>query len=209
MLLANLKKIGASEAMRISPFVVALGALVICSPVMAANDGPYIGIGVTHDNVASSGDLEGLGINGLGGTVFAGYNFAIGDAGFVGLEANFDLTSAKAGDEEDLAFRAKNSFGGSARIGYNVNNSTALYGRVGYQRGRATTKIDGVSETESDDGFRFGVGLETSLNQNAALRFEYNRTRYSVLSDEEKQFLEIESGGITNNQFVVALLYRL
>lgn len=195
--------------MRISYFAVALGALAVCSPAIASNTGPYIGIGATHDNVATSGDLEGAGINGLGGTIIAGYDFPIGEKAFIGVEGNFDLLSAEAGDS-DVGFKVKNSFGGSARLGFNVSESTALYGRVGYQRGRASESLDGESFSGSRDGLRFGLGVETSLSTKTALRFEYNRTRYSLgLDSEEKEFLGIESAGITNNQAVVAMVFRL
>lgn len=119
--------------MRISYFAA---TLTVCSPAMASNSGPYIGIGATHDNVATSGDLEGLGINGLGGTVVAGYDIPIGENAFLGVESNFDVLSAEAGDD-DLGFKVKNSFGGSARLGFNVSDSISAYGRV-------ATPIQGV-----------------------------------------------------------------
>ena len=195
--------------MRISYFAAALTALTVCSPAMASNSGPYIGIGATHDNVATSGDLEGAGINGIGGTVVAGYDFPIGENAFLGVEANFDILSAEAGDD-DLGFKVKNSFGGSARLGFNVSDGTAVYGRVGYQRGRATEQFDGESFSGSRDGLRFGLGLETNLSQKTALRFEYSRTRYSLgLDSEDREFLGIDSAGITNNQAVIAFVFRL
>jgi hypothetical protein len=54
----------------------------------------------------------------------------------------------------------------------------------------------------------FGVGLETALGQSASIRLEYNRTRY-YLDKETEEFFEIDSGGLTNNQAVVALIFRL
>jgi outer membrane immunogenic protein len=140
--------------MRVSFFGAALAALTFCSPAMASNTGPYVGVGVTHDNVASAGDLEGAGVNGIGGTVFVGFDFPVGDKLFLGVDANFDVSSAKAGDS-DFGAKAKNSFGSSARLGINVNDSTALYGRMGYQRGRASSSFDGETDSGSLDGMRF------------------------------------------------------
>lgn len=193
--------------MRISIFGATLAVLAFSSPAMASNTGAYVGVGATHDNVATSGDIEGLGINGVGGTIVAGYDFAIGADAFLGVEANFDVLSAEAGDS-DFGFKVKNSFGGSTRLGFNISDSAAIYGRIGYQRGRATDQVDGESFSGSRDGLRFGLGLETSLSQKASVRFEYNRTRYSA-SDEDKELLDTDDIGITNNQAVVAVIFKL
>ena len=56
--------------MRSVAIATAFAALVVATPALAANSGPYFGVGVTHDNVATGGDLEGAGINGIGGTVW-------------------------------------------------------------------------------------------------------------------------------------------
>lgn len=213
--------------MRNIAIVSAVAALAVATPALAANSGAYVGVGVTHDNLGGSADLEnnenGNDIDGIGGTVFAGYDFALSENVFAGVEANFDLASAKAGPKGN-SFELDHAFGVSARLGYNLNSSTALYGRVGYQNGRVTdvsttTVDDGTTTTTtvkttktSYDGLRLGAGLETALTEQLSLRFEYNRTHY-YFSDAANKKLAADlektkaKGGYNNNQFSIGVAY--
>ncbi|ABD25747.1 hypothetical protein Saro_1303 [Novosphingobium aromaticivorans DSM 12444] len=173
-------------------------SLVAATPALAAGDaGAYVGVGVTHDNLASSGDDEGVGINGVGGTVFAGYNFDLTSSVYAGVEANFDLATAKIGDDTD-SLEADYAFGGSALLGFRPSDSTALYGRVGYQRGRGTLTVDGTEYSDSADGLRLGLGLQADLTEKLGVRVEYNHTHY---------YGENGSTGLNNNQAAVSLVY--
>lgn len=173
-------------------------SLVAATPAFAAGDaGSYIGVGVTHDNFASSDDLEGFGFNGVGGTVFAGYNFPLSTSTYAGFEANFDLATAKVGDNVD-AVEADHAFGASALLGFRPSDNTALYGRVGYQRGRATELTNGVEVSDSADGLRLGLGLQADLNEKLGVRVEYNHTHY---------YGENGTAAVNNNQAAVSLVY--
>lgn len=183
--------------MRKFAIAAAAVAAVASAPAFAANSGPYIGVGVTHDNVAGGGDMEGLGINGVGGTVFAGYNFDLTSSVYAGVEANFDLATAKIGDDTD-SLEADYAFGGSALLGFRPSDSTALYGRVGYQRGRGTLTVDGTEYSDSADGLRLGLGLQADLTEKLGVRVEYNHTHY---------YGENGSTGLNNNQAAVSLVY--
>jgi outer membrane immunogenic protein len=171
---------------------------------MADNSGPYVGLGITHDNLATGGDIEGLGFNGIGGTVFAGFNVPLSEKAFAGLELNFDLLTAKVGDDTD-AVKADNAFGVSARLGANLNDNSSLYFRGGWQRGKAGTLESGASYSDTRNGLRLGAGIETSLSSSMRLRFEYNRTHY-YMNDEDKDLLEPLTGSINNDQFVAGLV---
>lgn len=173
-------------------------SLVAATPALAAGDaGSYVGVGVTHDNFATSGDDEGLGINGVGGTVFAGYNFPLTTSTYAGFEANFDLSTAKVGDDT-AALEADHAFGASALLGFRPSEATALYSRVGYQRGRATAMAGGVEVSDSADGLRLGLGLQADLNAKLGVRVEYNHTHY---------YGENGATGLNNNQAAVSLVY--
>jgi outer membrane immunogenic protein len=179
---------------------LAVAAAAVASPAFAAADpGPYVGAGVTHDNINGTGDAEGLGISGIGGTVFAGYNMPLGERAFAGVEANFDLSSA---DSDAARVKANYAFGGSARLGYHLSEGAAFYGRVGYQRGRATINNGLPSEYhQSRDGLRLGAGLEANLAGNTAVRVEYNRTHY-YRGDADPA-----NTGLDNNQATVGLVF--
>lgn len=198
--------------MRKIAIVSAVAALAVATPALAANSGAYVGVGVTHDNFGGSADWENSenDVDGIGGTVFAGYDFKLSENVFAGVEANFDLASAKAGTKTN-SFELDNAFGASARAGYNLNSSTALYGRVGYQRARTTTtSTSGTATTKkstSYDGLRLGAGLETALTEQLSLRFEYNRTHYYLTAAEKKLLAAGKKGGYNNNQFSIGVAY--
>lgn len=191
--------------MRNIALVVAVAVATVSTPALAANSGPYIGVGVTHDNVAGGGDAEGLGINGIGGTVFAGFDMPMSESTFVGVEANFDLASAKVGDATD-SFEADNAYGATARFGANLNDSVAIYVRAGYQRGRASTVVEGVKVSESRDGLRLGGGLEAAITDRVSLRAEYNRTHYYA-NEADQMLAESDNIGLNNDQFSLAVVY--
>ena len=171
--------------MRKFAIAAAAVAAVASAPAFAANSGPYIGVGVTDDNVAGGGDLEGSGINGVGGTVFAGYDMPLSENTFVGVEANFDLASAKYGDDATYSEEVDNMWGATARLGVNLNDGVALYGRVGYQRGRASVTLLNEKVSESRDGLRFGGGIEAAVSEQVSVRAEYNRTHYYPTADDK------------------------
>ncbi len=191
--------------MRKFAIVAAAAVAAVATPAMAANSGPYIGVGVTHDNVASGGDVEGLGINGIGGTVFAGYDLPLSENTFAGVEANFDLASAKY-ENNVGSLEADHVFGVTARLGINLNEGVALYGRAGYQRGRASEVIGNEKFSQSRDGLRLGAGIEASVSESIAVRAEYNRTHFYPTADDKVNFGS-DNVGLNNNQFQLAVVY--
>ena len=181
--------------------LAAVAAVASAAPAFA-KAGPYVGVAVTHDNLSGSGDAEGIGFGGIGGSVFAGYNLPVGNNVFAGVEANFDLASADLGDKID-GIKADHQFGASVRLGYNLSESAALYGRVGYQRGRASTYIDGDKFSASRDGLRLGAGLEANVTQNVSIRLEYNRTHFY-----RDKAVDPANTGIDNNQASLGVAYN-
>lgn len=162
----------------------AFAALSI-APAYAQFAGPYVGAAATMDNVHLTGDFEGLGATGIGGTAFAGYDINMGGA-FVGVEGNIDLNTA---DIDDIA-EAKWGWGVSGRLGFTVNKSTGVYGRVGYQR----NKVEVLGFSDWGDGVRFGGGVETAIATKAALRLEFSHVDYEQ--------------DVANNQFQAGVLFR-
>jgi outer membrane immunogenic protein len=140
--------------------------------------GPYVGAGLTHDNVGGSGDLDGVGANGTGGSLFAGYNLPV-KGGFVGVEGNVDLNTADASDIE-----TKWGYGVGVRAGLNLSSETVAYARAGYQR----SKADVVDQRGWGDGVRLGVGLEAALSETASLRVEYNHVDYVDVLNHQAVF---------------------
>lgn len=167
-------------------FVLALAlSAAFATPAMAEDfAGPYVGVGVTLDNVQGSGDLEGLGVSGIGGTAFAGYDIALGTSAFVGLEANADLNTA---DVEEI--EADWGWGVGARVGYKLNESTALFVRGGYARNR----VSADDAHAWGDGVRYGAGVQTALTDQVSLRAEFSQFNYE--------------SSLINNQATLSLSY--
>src|SRR3546814_11718108 len=109
-----------------------LAAAIVASPAAAAPfQGAYAGVAATLDNVQGSGALEGFGANGVGGSLFAGYDMPLGNAAFAGVEGKIDLNTADA-----LGIEAKWGWGVSGLAGLMFNECTGVYGRVGYPRNK-------------------------------------------------------------------------
>ncbi len=152
--------------------------------------GPFVGTGLTFDNYSGSGDAEGIGgVSGIGGTAYAGYDYKINDRIFIGAEANADFASADA-DVVGIPVESEWGWGVSGRLGYKINDKTALYTRAGYARQRV--QLDG--EKFWLDAIRYGGGLETFISDKIAVRAEYSQ-------------FNAESN-VTNNQVTAGLLYR-
>lgn len=153
-------------------YLIAAAALsvALATPAMADDfAGPYVGVGVTLDNVQGSGALEGFGASGVGGTGFVGYDVPLGAKAFVGIEANADLNSADA-----QGVQADWGWGVGGRIGYKLNGSTALYVRGGYARDR----VSAAGYHAWGDGARYGLGLQTALTSRVSLRAEVGQFNY-------------------------------
>lgn len=172
-------------------FVLALAAsAAFATPAMAEPfSGPYVGAEVGLDNyegqaedvLAAGDEIDGLSGNGVVGSVFAGYDFAMGNA-FFGIEGKASLSDAEAtysDGTDSFSIRAKESFGASVRGGVMVNDSTGLYARVGWANTKFKVAVNGVSDSDSDDGLVLGAGLETRLGTAASLRVEYARSDYN------------------------------
>ena len=168
-------------------FVAAVAALAVAAPASATEfAGPYIGAGVNLDNIQGSGSAEGIGFNGVGGTVFAGYDLPVSPIAFVGVEANADLYSADIGN----SLEADWGWGISGRLGAKINDATALYARVGY----AQARLEALGDGEWFEGVRYGAGIETAVSAQLSLRAELTQINYEA--------------DLINNQAGVAVSYR-
>lgn len=165
--------------------ILAAAAAAVATPAMAEPfAGPYVGAEVGLDNyeVKDTG-IDGLSGNGIVGGVYAGYDMPLGTNLFAGVEVNASLSGAKStyDDGVDVArVKARETYGASARLGYMLNDSTALYGRAGWANTKFKASLNGVSAgSDHDDALVLGAGVETRLGAATSLRLEYNRVDYS------------------------------
>lgn len=179
---------------------------VLSSPAFAAPfTGGYIGaeIGYDHyevkaEDVFGGGEsIDGLSGNGLVGGVFAGYDLPLGSNAFGGVEASLNTSGAKitASDGIDtLTVKAKESYGISGRVGMMLNDSTGIYGRFGWENTKFKASVGGDSESETEDGWRYGAGVETRVGSNASLRIEYNIVDYGNTLDTDAKNYQVRGG---------------
>lgn len=183
-------QMGNQEKMKARLFVAVAATFIVSSPALAQPfSGPYIGVGINYDNyevkasdVFTVGDeLDGLSGNGIAGSVFAGYDMPFGDNFFAGIEVGADLSDASATFNDTvnvLTVRAKESLLASVRVGGMLNDNTGLYARGGYINTRFKATANGASDSDREDGFLYGAGLETRVGSNASIRIEYSIRDY-------------------------------
>jgi len=87
--------------------------------------------------------------------VAAGYDWDMGESGFVGLEASADKVLADGADDIVL--------GGTVRGGVKLNEKGKLFAAGGY------------TWSDSADGFHLGAGYQHKLSDSAYLKVEYRR----------------------------------
>lgn len=154
--------------------------------------GFYVGGQIGHGTINTA--LDGprgpgnntaeFGNSGFTGGVFAGYGVLVGDV-YVGAEVDYEASEASWSHITNDRFYTvdkSDSFGLSARIGYELDNHSLLYGRFGvvgtefetyYQQTGGTRVIE-----DRELGMRFGGGAETPISSNLFARMEYTFTSY-------------------------------
>ncbi len=189
--------------------------------------GPFIGAQLSRDafEVKTEGtdigggalSLDGISANGVGGGVYAGYDYAFSDAAFFGVEANLNLSSASAsakvefeGDSIGAKIQARESFGASARLGYMIADGTALYARGGWQSTKFKLSVnaggDGFTAKDTQDALVYGAGLETRIGAQASIRVEYLIEDFG--SAGLNRDLDINGIRVDNNKLSLGVSYR-
>lgn len=202
--------------------------LVVSSTVEAAGrlDGFYVGGKVTRDTysddinvTATDGiDTASFGIDSLSGDGFAaalfiGYDLEVnrwhlgieGEYGFSGADMNFSYELN--GTEEVASIEARETYGATARFGYEVMNGALVYGRAGW----VETKFRGNPGTSTrEDGPRFGGGVELALSDQLSVRAEYLFTDYgnSTTTVTEANVTETWEESVTGEAFNLGLAVR-
>ncbi|MDR5907012.1 porin family protein [Franzmannia qiaohouensis] len=127
-------------------------------------------------------------VSGLAGGLFAGARFDVTPKVFLAPEVNIGTSNADGGwtngSGNFFEFEAKNSYGFAVLTGYSLADATDVYARLGYQRTKfeATSggpNLDNASASDTFGGFRYGVGMETAIGAQTALRLDWSQTRYS------------------------------
>lgn len=163
----------------------------------------YVGgqLGLQDTNLETSfssgpfSSKDDFSINGFAGNVFTGVKFDAGNGFFISPEINVGSSTADGVSKEsyddgffssssELKAEAGTSYGAGVLLGSDAFSGTSLYGRLGYQRTEyeltsSATGQSSVSEKETFDGFRLGIGMETAITSEVAVRLDWTQTIYS------------------------------
>lgn len=132
---------------------------------------------------------------GLDTGLFAGYGWQW-DAIYLGVELSADTSGAEwrharetpGGGGRDFSMEKKGDQALAARLGYQLDNGTLLYARLGkarsqfnYRYVKGNNSANDINRDEMRIGNRYGVGAEVPVTPNTFLRFDYARTDYGSI----------------------------
>jgi outer membrane immunogenic protein len=151
----------------------------------------YDSVSIEGDYVDAAGALHGENDEdgfGFGGEL--GYDFGIGPNFILGLYAGIDFTDSDFCQQFNAYDQACMEVGRNiyigARAGFQVGSSTLIYGRTGWSNGTAEFEFNDVdnivndaNDSDSQNGWHFGLGVEQNFGPMFYGKLEYNRTVYS------------------------------
>ncbi len=167
----------------------------------------YVGVQLGHNSTVldvteSAMDMQSriksFSANGAVGSVLGGVEFDIGNNLFTAVEANLGsgrtnmtMTDQVNADIDRSRFKSRWNYGVAGLLGTQVNDSTRVFASLGYQWAETRLRVsdnhtDGVGFANTDDqnfdGVRAGIGMQSNLNAQTAIRVDWNHTRYSSYS---------------------------
>ena len=123
---------------------------------------------------------DGLGGEGIFGTVTVGYDRVIRPGWVAGVFADYDFGSSISGDVTLLGYSAsidhEYSWAIGGRLGFLTNPSTLVYGTAGYTQ--AEFDYFGAY-SKTFDGYFVGAGIESFLRDNWTLKLEYRFSQFN------------------------------
>lgn len=203
-------------------------AIPVISPV-GLKDGFYAGVGLGYDSyrvrqgltVADTGGPTSfnpqLSATGWNGSLFGGYGqyynrFYIAGEMFVNTSnASAGYAISSAADLFRTSVDVRSSYGIAILPGFKVNNSTLLYGKLGFTRTQFKTQERDVTPVNANrgptnawgNGLNYGLGLETAVYPCVSMRGEYTYTTYGAFTSHVGTKFSP-----SNNQFVLSAIYH-
>lgn len=121
-----------------------------------------------------------------------GYDFALGQNFILGVYGGIDFADADfctvVGQVDEACLEVKRNFYLGGRAGMQVGGSTLVYGKLGYSNGQAEIEfndvddlVDDLIDSDSRDGWHFGVGLEQNFGSMFYGKIEFVQTFYGDL----------------------------
>ncbi|HEY1245918.1 MAG TPA: outer membrane beta-barrel protein [Hyphomicrobiaceae bacterium] len=144
----------------------------------------YRDIEVKPDSVIDGGgtlfSIDGIGGEGIFGTVTVGYDRVIRPGWVAGAFVDYDFGSSISTDVSILGHSASidhdHSWAVGGRLGFLTNPSTLVYGTAGYTQ--AEFDYFGLL-SKTFDGYFVGTGIESFLRDNWTLKLEYRFSQFN------------------------------
>jgi opacity protein-like surface antigen len=173
-----------------------IASIAAASSVAMAGEGFYASLGIgavganyhrTEAATANDGALDlNVGQTNSIGVVDLGYAIALNKDWSLGLGLAFDLGKTKAGSLIDagppslsIKFSGKNHYSLYVQPSYNLNDSTAVFGKVGYHTIKGEViDIDGNNDSSKIHGLGYGLGLKTMVTKNVYIQTEVMWVNY-------------------------------
>lgn len=189
------------------------GKAASCCDAARPWTGFYIGAGagaasVVHDvSIDGFASFDGVGAEGVFGTVVVGYDRQLTSRIVAGIFADYDFVSNVSTDATFGPFSAsieqKNTLSVGARLGVLSSPTTLWYGTAGYTQTEFDLK--GINFNLPDfKGYFVGVGVESQLVGGWNLRAEYRFSQF----DSESIFFEELTAEPSTHSARLALTYK-
>jgi outer membrane immunogenic protein len=176
--------------------LTSLVALAAASPAVAEGFRAEIHAGWDHvsaDGPDDDGVAYGIGL---------GYDFAIGQKGFVGLDFSLDDSSMKECEtsvlaaNDTLCVKAGRDISAGIRGGVKVSEAGKLYALAGYTNARFKSRYTtAAGVTTSDganlDGFRLGAGYQHDFAGGVYGKVEYRYSNYEAGLERHQALLGV------------------
>ena len=151
--------------------------------------GPSLAINGSYNGgnlkMSEGGDSASFGEESSVLGIDAAYTFPIDNNFFIALGATYDLGKTKAGGlSGSVSAKAELDEHKSIYLqpGYTFNNSTAIFGKIGYHEADGTLSVTVGNASGSIagtfNGWSYGLGLKSFFNNNTFVQVEGNVTEY-------------------------------
>lgn len=155
--------------MKFATIALAAAFTVAGAANAAEVNGPWVEARAGWDRIDSS--------DGLIYGAAAGYDFAVSDKIFLGLQAGIaDSTVEEC--EFGACVNAGRDIEVLARLGGTVAEKTSLYALAGYANSRFAADFEGFNFGSNLNGFRVGAGVERAFGSKTYGKLEYRFTTY-------------------------------